>query len=92
MTDTDPLLAVLAAVVVDLVRSLDECDDDVVDPDYAVKLLESASWTLTRLPRDQRDRLLRVLSDLAEAEPSPQRREFLASFPVAAGLAEQPST
>ncbi|MFJ8441387.1 hypothetical protein [Kitasatospora griseola] len=91
MTDTDPLLSALAGVVVDLVRSLDECDDDVVDPDYAVKLLEGASWTLTRLPREQRDRLLRVLSDLAEAEPSPQQREFLASFPFATGLTEQPS-
>ncbi|MFJ1791810.1 hypothetical protein [Kitasatospora griseola] len=63
----------------------------MVDPDYAVKLLEGASRTPTRLPEDQRDRLLRVLSDLAEAEPSPQRREFLASFPFTAGLAEQPS-
>lgn len=34
------------------------------------------------------DRLLHVLTDLAEAEPNPVRREFLQSFPFAGGLLE----
>ncbi|MGV9454588.1 hypothetical protein [Streptomyces sp. NPDC003635] len=44
---------------------------------------------LLRLPLDQRDRLLQVLTDLAEAEPHPARREFLQSLPFACGLIEE---
>ncbi|MFJ8945343.1 hypothetical protein ACIRG4_19285 [Streptomyces sp. NPDC102395] len=44
---------------------------------------------LLRLPPDQRDRLLQVLTDLAEAEPDPARREFLESFPEACGIVEE---
>ncbi|MFJ5924934.1 hypothetical protein ACIQF6_20255 [Kitasatospora sp. NPDC092948] len=89
MTESDPLVPVLAGLLLDLVQSLDESDDDLVDPDYAVKLLESTSWALTRLPQDQRDRFLKVVADLTEAEPSPHRREFLTSFPFATGLVEE---
>ncbi|MFD8479415.1 hypothetical protein [Kitasatospora sp. NPDC059673] len=38
----------------------------------------------------QHGRLLRVLADLAEAEPDPRRREFLKSFPFSSGLVEEP--
>jgi hypothetical protein len=37
----------------------------------------------------QRNHLLQVLTDLAEAEPDPARREFLESFPFACGLVEE---
>ncbi|KPC68344.1 hypothetical protein ADL35_43805 [Streptomyces sp. NRRL WC-3753] len=89
MTDTDPLVPVLAGLVVDVVRFLDSCEDDEVDPDSAVKMMESVSWVLTRLPQDQRDRFLKVLADLAEAEPEPGRREFLRAFPFSSGLVEE---
>ena len=80
MTATDPLVPALAGLVVDVVWFLDSCGDDEVDPDSAVKMLEGAGGELLRLPLDQRNRLLRVLTDLAEAEPDPARREFL-KFP-----------
>lgn len=89
MTDTDPLVPVLAGLVVDVVRFLDNCEDDEVDPDSAVKMMESASWVLGQLPQDQRERFLTVLADLAEAEQDPGRREFLEDFPVAGGLIEE---
>ncbi|MFJ2239365.1 hypothetical protein [Streptomyces sp. NPDC087859] len=89
MTDTDPLVPVLAGLVVDIVWFLDSCEDDEVDPDSAVKMMESVSWVLTRLPQDQRDRFLKVLADLAEAEQDPGRREFLEAFPFAGGLVEE---
>ncbi|MDH6229063.1 MULTISPECIES: hypothetical protein [Streptomyces] len=89
MTDTDPLVPVLAGLVVDVVRFLDSCEDDEVDPDSAVKMMESVGWVLTRLPQDQRDRFLKVLADLAEAEQDPGRREFLQGFPFACGLVEE---
>ncbi|MFJ1980679.1 hypothetical protein [Streptomyces albogriseolus] len=89
MTAMDPLVPALARLVVDALWFLDSCGDDEVDPDSAVKMMESVSGELLRLPLDQRDRLLQVLADLAEAEPNPARREFLQSFPFACGLVEE---
>ena len=89
MTAMDPLVPALAGLVVDALWFLDSCGDDEVDPDSAVKMMESVGGELLRLPLDQRDRLLQVLADLAEAEPNPARREFLQSFPFACGLVEE---
>lgn len=89
MTVMDPLVPALAGLVVDALWFLDSCGDDEVDPDSAVKMMESVGGELLRLPLDQRDRLLQVLADLAEAEPNPARREFLQSFPFACGLVEE---
>jgi hypothetical protein len=89
MTATDPLVPALAGLVVDVVWFLDSCGDDEVDPDSVVKMMESVGGELLRLLLDQRDRLLQVLIDLAEAEPDPARREFLESFPFACGLVEE---
>ncbi|WP_433518748.1 hypothetical protein ACQP2T_26555 [Nonomuraea sp. CA-143628] len=88
MTDVDPLVPVLAGLVVDVVWFLEGCGDDEVDPDSAVKMMESVGWVLLQLPADQRGRFLQVLTDLAEAEPNSGRREFLESFPFAVGLVE----
>ncbi|MEU6425077.1 hypothetical protein ABZ860_04205 [Microbispora sp. NPDC046973] len=88
MTDTDPLVPVLAGLVVDVVWFLDGCEDDEVDLDSAVQMMESVSGVLQRLPQEQRDRFLKVLRDLAEAETDPGRREFLREFPFACGLVE----
>jgi hypothetical protein len=90
MADTDPLVPVLAGLVVDVVWFLDSCEDDEVDPDSAVRMMESVAWVLGRLPQDQRDRMLQVLSDLAQAEENPGRREFLEEFPVSLGLIDEP--
>ncbi|CAL9413381.1 hypothetical protein [Streptomyces sp. enrichment culture] len=89
MTAMDPLVPALAGLVVDALWFLDSCGDDEVDPDSAVKMTESVCGELLRLPPDQRDRLLQVLTDLAEAEPDPTRREFLQSVPFACGLVEE---
>ncbi|MFD9127078.1 hypothetical protein [Kitasatospora sp. NPDC059571] len=89
MADPDPLVPVLAGVVVDTVRFLDTCGDDEVDPDVAVGLMESVAGVLQRLPADQLACLLRSLADLADAESDPQRRAFLESFPSACGLVDE---
>ncbi|MEU9045636.1 MULTISPECIES: hypothetical protein [unclassified Kitasatospora] len=86
MTAMDPLVPILAGLVIDTVWFLDSCEDDEVDPDSAVKMMESVAGVLQQLPHDQRDRFLRTLTNLAEAEPDLQRREFLESFPSACGL------
>ncbi|MGW0633675.1 hypothetical protein [Streptomyces sp. NPDC002758] len=88
MTAMDPLVPALTGLLVDVVWFLDGCGDEEVDPDSAVKMMESVGWVLLQLPSDQRERLLQVLADLAEAEQDPARREFLESFPFAIGMVE----
>lgn len=79
----------LTGLLVDIIWWLESCEDEEVDPDSAVKMTESAGWALLQLPSDQRERLLKTLAGLAEAEQGPARREFLESFPFAIGLAEE---
>lgn len=86
MTDIDPLVPTLTGLLVDVVRWLESCGDEEVDPDSAVKMMESVGGVLLRQPADQRERLVQVLADLAEAEQDPARREFLESFPFAIGM------
>ncbi|MFJ4332182.1 MULTISPECIES: hypothetical protein [unclassified Streptomyces] len=88
MTDRDPLVPTLAGLLVDVVWWLESCGDEQVDPDSAVKMMESLGWALLQLPPDQRRRLLHALADLAEGEQDPARREFLESFPFAIGMVE----
>jgi hypothetical protein len=88
MTDRDPLVPALTGVLVDVVWWLESCGDEEVDPDSAVKVMESVGGELLRLPSGQRERLVQVLSELAKAEEDPVRRDFLKSFPFAIGLVE----
>ena len=85
----DPLVPALTGLLVDLVWWLDSCGDEEVDPDSAVKMLESVGWVLLQQPLDRRERLLQVFADLAQAEQDPSRREFLESFPFAIGMVEE---
>ncbi|MFE0925834.1 hypothetical protein ACFW4O_03405 [Streptomyces mutabilis] len=88
MTDRDPLVPALTGLLVDVVWWLESCGDEEVDPDSAVKMMESLGWALLQLSPDQRQRLLHVLADLAAREQDPARREFLESFPSAIGMVE----
>lgn len=78
----------VTGVLVDVVWWLESCGDEEVDPDSAVKMMESVGGGLLRLPSGQRERLVQVLVDMAEAEQEPARREFLKSFPFAIGLVD----
>ncbi|MGW9030345.1 hypothetical protein ACWGQ5_40930 [Streptomyces sp. NPDC055722] len=88
MTAMDPLVSALTGLLVDVVWWLDSCGDEEVDPDSAVKMMESVGWVLLQQPMDQRHRLLQVFADLAKAEQDPARRRFLESFPFAIGMVE----
>jgi hypothetical protein len=90
MTETDPLVPLLAGLVVDMIGWLDDCDDDEVNPDSAVKMMENATWVLVNLPHEQRGRLLLAIEDMASAEDDPWRRQRLVEFPFACGLVEDP--
>jgi hypothetical protein len=90
MTATDPLVPVLAGLVIDVAWYLDRCDDDEVGPDTAVKMLESIGSVLEELPQDQHDRMLKALTDMVGAEQDPERREFLEGFLADLGFADEP--
>lgn len=81
MSDIDPLVPALTGLVVDLTWFLDSCDDDTLNPDDAVKMLESVVCVFHQLPQEQRVRFLQVLRQIAEAETDPGRRTFLEEFP-----------
>ncbi|MGR6998006.1 hypothetical protein ACU686_07735 [Yinghuangia aomiensis] len=68
---------------------LDSCGDDEVDPDSAVKTMESVGWTLGNLPAPQQDQLIRVVAGLADAETDPGRPEQLRLFPFHCRLVEE---
>lgn len=87
-SESDPLVPVLAGLVVDTVWWLDSCGDEEVDPDSVVKIMESVAWVMGNLLDDQQQRLIEVLEKLAEAEEDPARAEQLRSFPFACGLVE----
>ncbi|MFC8453075.1 hypothetical protein [Kitasatospora sp. NPDC057223] len=89
MTVIDPLVPVLAGLLVDNIRFLDSCDDDEVDPDCAVKVMEDVASVLKGLPSEQLNRLLLAVEGLAETESDPERREFLKALPDACGLVEE---
>ncbi|MFJ6832943.1 hypothetical protein [Streptomyces sp. NPDC091209] len=89
MTDRDPLVPALTGLLVDVVWWLETCGDEEVDPDSAVKMMEGVGGALLQLSSDQRQKLLQVVADLAEAEQNPARREFLESFPFSIGMIEE---
>ncbi|WP_432970569.1 hypothetical protein [Dactylosporangium sp. CA-233914] len=87
--DPDPAsLETVTGLLVDLVWWLDTCDDDDVDPDVAVKLLESGLTDVDALSDGQRQRLLEVLDQLAASEQHDGRRYQLRCFPFEMGLVD----
>lgn len=81
---------VLAEAVMDLVVVLELADEDVIDSDDAVRITEWATGDL-RAGLDQasevdRQELIGLFRDIAEAEEDPERRELALEFPEAMGL------
>lgn len=73
--------------VVHMAAFLELSDDNAVDPDVAVKQLESLAFELQQLAPDGREALITfVLREAEQAEG--EYREFLLGFPEALGLVE----
>lgn len=77
--------AVLRALV-DCLDFIENSADDVIDPDAAVRALESVGYELRALPADAQvalaDRILALADDATD-----RRASFLRSLPEALGLA-----
>ena len=73
-------------VVVQAAAFFELCDDDVLDPDTAVKELESISAELQRLDPADKSALIGFTQKEAERVPDPEYSSFLLEFADAMGL------
>ena len=76
-------------VVVQAAGFFELCDDDVLDPDIAVKQLEWIAGELHKLDPKEREALVAFVLREAEATNDPRYRAFLLSFPDAFGLRDE---
>lgn len=83
---SDALLNALAEALADLVTSIDTCDDDVLDPDIAVKWLETTSYLLDRLSPADRRALSALVRRAAARQPDGAWRDDLLRIPEEFGL------
>ncbi len=58
----------------------ESCDDEVLDPDDAVKQPEWSAHVLSELPETDRRAFLAVLAELSTEETDPGLREFMESY------------
>lgn len=83
---SDALLNTLAEALADVVATIDTCDDETLDPDTAVKWLETTGSLLDRLPPSDRRSLGRLLRRAAGRSPAGPWRETLLRLPESFGL------
>ena len=80
------LVRTLVGLVVRRDWFFEGCDDEVLDPDDAVKQLEWSAHFLGGLSEADRQIFLATLAELAAEEPDPGFREFMESYGKNAGL------
>ncbi|MFC6599850.1 hypothetical protein [Kitasatospora paranensis] len=76
----------LAEGLIDVLRFIEGCDDEQMNPDDAVKVLEGVGHLVGMLSSGQRSEFVDLLATMAEAESDPARRKFLEGFPEGFGL------
>ena len=77
-------------IVVHAAAFFELSDEDVVDPDVALKQLEWIRWELSQLDRSQREALTAFVLAEAERARDPRLRTFLLEFPQVLGLRDEP--
>ncbi|UYQ60862.1 maleylpyruvate isomerase family mycothiol-dependent enzyme [Streptomyces peucetius] len=83
---SDALLNALAEALAEVVTLIDTCDDDVLDPDTAVKWLEATGFLLDRLPPADRRELAALVRRAADRQPDGGWRDDLLRVPDGFGL------
>ncbi|MGW7468463.1 maleylpyruvate isomerase family mycothiol-dependent enzyme [Streptomyces xantholiticus] len=83
---SDALLNALAEALAEVVTLIDTCDDDVLDPDTAVKWLESTGFLLDRLPPADRRELAALVRRAAGRHSEDGWRGDLLRVPDGFGL------
>jgi hypothetical protein len=77
---------ILMRAVVEAAAFLEMAADDVIDPDVAVKELESMAYLLGQLNESEKRQLVAFTQAEADRASSVEYREFLRQFPEAMGL------
>ena len=77
----------LIEIVAHLALWLEFADESIVDLDAAVKQQEDLAHRLQQLTDAERAEFVRVLRDLADANPRPEERRFLHELPEIVGIA-----
>ncbi|MGW0118645.1 maleylpyruvate isomerase N-terminal domain-containing protein [Streptomyces sp. NPDC003327] len=85
---SDALLSTLAEALAELVTTVETCDDEVLDPDTALKWLESTAHVLGGLGPADRRTLDGLLRDAALRQPPGPRRDDLLRVSEGLGLTE----
>ncbi|MFJ5265821.1 hypothetical protein ACIQAC_35710 [Streptomyces sp. NPDC088387] len=80
------LTRALAQALVDVLRFVEECGDDRMDPDDAVRVLEGVAHLVAQLSDDQRTEFVELIASMAAEETDLSRRAFLEGFPEGFGL------
>jgi hypothetical protein len=79
----------LMRIVLEAAAFFELCDDEVLDPDIALKQLEWSSWQLGRLDPEEQATLVAFAEREAEATSDHRYRSFLLAFPEAFGLRDE---
>ncbi|MEU9857126.1 maleylpyruvate isomerase N-terminal domain-containing protein [Streptomyces sp. NPDC047974] len=87
---SDALLNALAEALAGLVTAVETSDEDVLDPDTAVRWLEDTGYVLRGLGAADRHALDRLFREAALRQPPGPRREDLLLVPGGFGLDEDP--
>jgi hypothetical protein len=83
------VLEILTEALFECLMFLELSDDVAVDPDDAVRVMETVMHLLGQLPIADRSELIRLAQAQAVREASSVRREFLLTLPQAFGLVEE---
>ncbi|WP_343308320.1 hypothetical protein [Streptomyces sp. SID5770] len=87
MTSSYPFLTrALAEALADVLWFIDGSEDEQMDQNEAVKVMEGVAHVVSTLSSVQQQELIALLGEMAAAETSPARREFLEEFPEGFGL------
>ncbi|MFF8831560.1 maleylpyruvate isomerase family mycothiol-dependent enzyme [Streptomyces sp. NPDC015131] len=85
---SEALEQALAEALAHLLTAVDTCDDEVLDPDTAVRWTEHTAHVLDRLAPADRRRLGDLFEQAARREPDAALRAALARVPAGLGLDE----
>jgi hypothetical protein len=82
--NAEPLIrAIVAAMML-----LEESEPDEVDPDTAVRGLESMGYELLKLTQAERLEFMQLLDRVASVESDPHSAEFIRRVPFSIGMTE----
>ena len=84
--DSPSTLRNLANAILDLAAFLELSGDDVVDPDVAVKAMESLAFALKSATPDEVAAIRSAIREQVASSPSPERAAFLRTFSENVGL------